>query len=85
MDYRRATWKWKRLQWRGRNISATRARKLGRWFLLPEFRGVDAILGSAGGVLVAKKRRPTNEIDRQPVQIAGSAIFPCIVETHTGD
>ena len=54
-------------------------------FLLPEFLGVDAVLGAASGILVTQERRPADEVDGQAIQIAENAIFPCILETHTGD
>ena len=38
-------------------------RKLRRWFLLPELRGVNAVLGAASGVLVTQERRPADEVD----------------------
>ena len=38
-------------------------RKLRRRFLLPEFLGVDAVLGAASGVLVTEERRPADEVD----------------------
>jgi hypothetical protein len=45
------------------NIAAIREWKLGRRFLLPEFLGIDAVLGAARGVLVTEERRPADEVD----------------------
>jgi hypothetical protein len=36
--------------------SVDREGKLRRWFLLPEFLGVDAVLGAASGVFVTEER-----------------------------
>jgi hypothetical protein len=42
------------------NLAAIRGRKLGRRFLLPEFLGIDAVLGAASGVVTEETMRFTS-------------------------
>jgi hypothetical protein len=60
-------------------------RKLVRPLLLPEFLGVNGVLGAARSVLVAQKRRPADEVDGKAIQIAGGSVVPRLVETHASD